>query len=199
MEIPENSAASNADNLAFGATLDITSDRTAPVLTLTPPARPTIGSPVVFTLESSEPVVGLDIADVHLGGTANPATATLEPLGAGPVAQGQLPRATRWRIRVSGMTAGGQVTVTLPAAATSDLATNPSARVVAQASWNPNLAFAFLQQPATRWGNGLSIPTSVSGPGPIVFSATSSNELLLPVSQITMTGNGTERRVTMSG
>ena len=45
VEIPENSAASNADNLAFGATLDITSDRTAPVLTLTPPAHPTIGSP----------------------------------------------------------------------------------------------------------------------------------------------------------
>ena len=40
VEIPENSAASNANNLAFGATLDITSDRTAPVLTLTPPAAP---------------------------------------------------------------------------------------------------------------------------------------------------------------
>ncbi len=48
VEIPENSAASNANNLAFGATLDITSDRTAPVLTLTPPAHPTIGIPVVF-------------------------------------------------------------------------------------------------------------------------------------------------------
>ncbi len=100
---------------------------------------------------------------------------------------------------MSGMTAGGQVTVTLPAGATSDLATNPSARVVAQGSWNPSISFAFLQQPATRWGYGLTIPTSVAGPGPIVFSATSSNEQLLPVSQITMTGIGAERRITMSG
>ena len=79
VEIPENSAASNANNLAFGATLDITSDRTAPVLTLTPPGHPTVGIPLVFILQSGEPVVGLDLADVRLGGRSKPATQPWSP------------------------------------------------------------------------------------------------------------------------
>jgi len=100
---------------------------------------------------------------------------------------------------VSGMTNAGKVSVTLPAGATSDLANNSSARVVAVGSWNPSISFAFLQQPVTRWGYGVAIPTSVTGPGPIVFSATSSDEHVLPVSQITMTSSGAVRRIMMFG
>jgi hypothetical protein len=76
---------------------------------------PTSTSPIVYTATFSEPVSGFTAADVSIGGTAGGALAAI--VTGGP---------TAYTVSVSGMTTTGTVTVSVPAGAAIDAASNPS-------------------------------------------------------------------------
>lgn len=188
VEIPEASSASAGGNLSFGGSLAVTVDRVAPTLELTGPASPTVNAPVRFTLTSSEPLSDLTAGDVVIGGSAAPTAATLTPVDA-----------THWRIVVTGMTDAGTVRVRIPAGSASDAAGNATVRVEETAEWLPEATFRLLQAPGTRYANRISLPVQVLGEGRVTFSATSSNESLLPASRISLVGTGTQRTLVLDG
>jgi hypothetical protein len=72
----------------------------------------TSAGPINFTVQFSEPVTGFGGGDVTLGGTAGPTTAVVAGDG------------TTYSVAVSGMTADGTVTATVPASAATDAAGN---------------------------------------------------------------------------
>ena len=98
-------------------THDFVIDTVAPSVTVQPSAGqddPTNGSPIDFDVSFSEPVAGFTGSDVVLGGTAGATAATVEGGGDSYV------------VHVSGMTSDGTVTVSVPAGAAQDEATNPN-------------------------------------------------------------------------
>jgi len=97
-------------------------DPAAPTVTLEQAvgqADPTNTSLVVFMAIFSEPVTGFESGDVALGGTANPTVATVTEIAPHD--------GTTHEIAVSGMTADGTVTASIPADATQDTAGNGNA------------------------------------------------------------------------
>jgi uncharacterized membrane protein YgcG len=106
-----NNASTSTDN---EITIDLPEpDLTQPTVTIDQGATqvdPTSVSPIVFDVVFSEPVTGFDSpADVTLSGTALPTTAVVTPIST-----------TEYTVSVSGMTASGTVTATVPAGAATD-------------------------------------------------------------------------------
>jgi len=95
----------------------VTVDRTSPSVTVEQAATqadPTGVSPIHFTVAFSEPVSAFGGAGVALGGTAGPSAAEVTGIG------------TTFDVAVSGMSADGTITVSVPAGAATDAAGNPS-------------------------------------------------------------------------
>jgi hypothetical protein len=97
----------------------LTVDKTPPTSTVKPaPSQPNpaLGEPIRFTVTFSEPVFGFGSGGLALGGTAGNgiATVTGDPGG------------TTYSVSVSGLTQSGQLTVSVIASASSDLAGNAS-------------------------------------------------------------------------
>ncbi|MDR7252493.1 hypothetical protein J2X46_001469 [Nocardioides sp. BE266] len=189
VRVADNAAASAGGNLAFGASLDLTVDRTAPVLRVTGPGSVTEDGPVTFAVTANEAVTGLDAADLSVSGSAGPGAVVLTPGAAGT-----------WQVAVSGMTAAGDVSLAVRDGAVSDSAGNTSARTTATATWRPAgrlRSFALVQRPGSRELNRVTLPVAVQGDG-VTFTATSSNHRLLPTSAITVTGTGELRQLTLA-
>jgi len=94
-------------------------DTTAPTVTVNQTAGqpdPTSTSPVSFTVVFSEPVTGFTGTDISFTASTAAGTLTATVTGAGPT----------YNVAVSGMTGTGAVVVSIPAAAATDLAGNPS-------------------------------------------------------------------------
>jgi GH18 family chitinase len=115
-----NSASASTDNIvtysAPATPPPGSNDATRPSVTVNQAsgqADPTGASPVHFTVVFSEPVTGFDASDVMLGG------------GTGLVASVS-GSGTTYDIAVSGMTASGTITASIPAGAVTDLAGNPN-------------------------------------------------------------------------
>ncbi len=102
VSVGANAAADAAGNgNAQSNTVSLTSDRTAPTVTINQAAGqadPTNRSPINFTVVFSEPVTGFDNSDVTLGGTAG-GTKTVTVTGSG----------TTYNVAVSGMTDGTEI------------------------------------------------------------------------------------------
>ena len=106
-------ASGNVD--ATPASFTWTIDATRPSVTIEQPSGqpdPTSASPINFSVEFSEPVTGFSGGDITLGGTAGAATAVVAGGG------------TTYNVTVSGMTAAGTVTASIPANAATDVAGN---------------------------------------------------------------------------
>ncbi len=176
--VPDGSAATAGGNLALGARFAIAVDRTAPVLRVSA-ARSTVeDGPVVLDVVASEPVTGLDEADLAVSGSAGPAALSLVPGAPGT-----------WQVSVTGMTSAGDVTLSVRAGAVSDAAGNASTAAAATAAWRPAgrlRSAALLQQAGSRQGNRVSLPVQVRG-SDVGITATSSNPRLLPASAISLT------------
>lgn len=166
-------AAGNASLAGTGATR--TSDRTAPVLTLTGPGVPQRGAYDV-TVAADEPVTGLGLDDVVVtGGTATSLA------GSGP-----------WTVRVVPVTEG-PVVVRVAAGAVSDAAGNPNLQVSSTTSYDAT-------RPGVTVSSAAGDPT---GDDPIVFTLTFTeavtglgvDELTVTGGTATMTGSGAGRRV----
>jgi subtilisin-like proprotein convertase family protein len=98
-------------------THDFVIDTVAPSVSVQPSAGqddPTNGSPISFDVEFSEPVTGFTGSEVALGGTAGATTADVSGSD------------TSYVVTVSGMTSDGTVTMSVPAGAAIDEATNPN-------------------------------------------------------------------------
>lgn len=109
---------SGAGNGDFSAGEVYAIDRDAPTASIDQAAGqadPASASPINFTVTFSEAVTGFDASDVVIGGTAGATTAVVT---GGP---------STFTIAVSGMTANGTVTVTIPAGAATDGVGNSSA------------------------------------------------------------------------
>ncbi|MEG4227896.1 MULTISPECIES: DUF4347 domain-containing protein [unclassified Microcoleus] len=102
---------------SLGANKAIVIDTTAPTVTInqaTAQTDPTATSPINFTVTFSEPVTGLDAADIDL--TASTASGTLTPTitGSGPV----------YTVAVNGITGSGNVIASIKANGVTDTAGN---------------------------------------------------------------------------
>ena len=81
-------------------------------------ADPTNASPVSFTVEFSESVIGFDAADVSFAGSTVGGTLAANVIGTG----------TNYTVTVSGMFGGGTVVATIPAGAAIDAVGTPASR-----------------------------------------------------------------------
>jgi ELWxxDGT repeat protein len=105
-----NSAATSADN-------SVVFDNLAPTVTIRPTtgqANPTAGTSITFDVVFSEPVNGFAATDIDLSASSAPGSLVATVAGSGPT----------YTVTVTGMTAGGTVVASLPAAAVTDLAGN---------------------------------------------------------------------------
>lgn len=107
-------------NFASNGATKVKYDKTAPTVKINQSSDqtdPTRESPIEFTVEFSEPVVGFDTGDVILGGTA-PGTliGVVENSGDNET----------YTVSVAGMTGSGTITVSIPVGAAYDLAGNAS-------------------------------------------------------------------------
>jgi hypothetical protein len=186
--VPENAAASAADLLSLGGSYENISDRTAPVLTATGPAGATYDGPVEITLASSEALPDLAADDLVLSGTARPATVELTSVDA-----------RHWTARVSGMSADGTVTLTVPDDAAHDVAGNATSATHATSTWRRQARFGLVQAPVRRSKSTVRIPTTVVGPGPVRFTYSSSNRRVLRPSGVEVTGSGRQRMLQLAG
>ena len=113
MDVAAAVATDLAGNANLAATqLSRTFDSLAPTVTVEKQAGqadPTSTSPIRFTVTFSEPVIGFDVSAVDLTG---PAGSTALVTGTGPT----------YTVQVSGMSADGVVTVSVPAGAVTDAA-----------------------------------------------------------------------------
>ncbi|KQM80956.1 HYR domain-containing protein [Agromyces sp. Leaf222] len=137
---------------------EVPTDTTPPTVTIeqgAAQADPTGTSPIVFEVEFSEPVTGLENTDVVLSGSANPTTAVLSGAGAS------------YTVEVSGMSANGLVVADVVAAAAEDAAGNLSE---ASTSEDNEVTFSGVDEVAPtvtiEQGAAQADPTSTS---PIVF------------------------------
>ncbi|MGQ0618250.1 MAG: beta strand repeat-containing protein [Acidimicrobiia bacterium] len=118
--VPAGAAADGAGNASLVSTStdnSVTFDNVAPSVTVNQAAGqadPTSSSPINFAVVFSEPVTGFVNADVVLSGTAGATTVVVTGSGA------------TYNVAVSGMTVLGTVTVTVPAGAAVDAASNAS-------------------------------------------------------------------------
>lgn len=99
---------------------DIT-DEIAPSVTVEQAAGqadPTIVSPIHFTVQFSEPILGFDASDVSVTSTAGGVTALVTEITPN--------NATTFNVAISGMSMNGTVTVSLPAKAATDASGNDS-------------------------------------------------------------------------
>ncbi|SEB54907.1 hypothetical protein SAMN04489844_0486 [Nocardioides exalbidus] len=188
--VPELAAASAGGNLAFGASYAVRVDRTAPVLRVSGPSSVTEAGPVTFTVTAGEAVTGLDGDDLSVSGSARSSAVTLTPVAG-----------TTWQATVTGMTAAGDVTLAIRGGAVTDAAGNTSAAASGTAAWRPAgrlTSLRLLQRPGNREANRVALPLEVVG-SDVTFTATSSNERVLPASAISVTGSGTVRQLTLAG
>jgi hypothetical protein len=110
-------AAGNTNNASSSSDASVTFDNASPTVTIDQAAAqadPTSGSPILFTVVFSEPVLGFTAGDVTLGGTAG---ATAAAVSGGP---------TQFSVAVSGMTTTGTVTTSIAAGKATDGAGNPN-------------------------------------------------------------------------
>jgi hypothetical protein len=122
LSVPDDVAqdgATNANTASNVATVQwdmpVPQDTQAPSVTVTPDvASPTSSSPIPFTVEFTEDVTGFDDSDVVLTGPPG-STATVTPVDG-----------NTYSVSVTGMTASGTVSVSVPAGAAIDAAQNPS-------------------------------------------------------------------------
>jgi subtilisin-like proprotein convertase family protein len=106
-----NSASTSTDNTVFF-------DNAVPTVTIdqaSGQADPTNHGPIHFTVVFSKDVTGFAAGDVVIGGTTGATTATVTGSG------------KNYDVAVSGMTASGTLTVTIPAGAAHDVAGNANA------------------------------------------------------------------------
>ncbi|MDB5388337.1 MAG: hemagglutinin/hemolysin-related protein, partial [Planctomycetaceae bacterium] len=121
--VAANAAQDAATNGNIAASASVTSDRTAPVLTITPNATTTNANPISFTFQFSEAVTGFTSGDITVtNGTAGTFTAV---------------DADTYTLLVTPTTVG-QVTVSVAANAVQDAATNHNAATSASVISNPN-------------------------------------------------------------
>jgi uncharacterized membrane protein YgdD (TMEM256/DUF423 family) len=138
--------------------VDLTIDTGGPTVIVTPAAgqnSPTNASPVVFAVHFSEPVVGFTATDVEFTGSTVGGTLSAAVAGSG----------ADYTVSVTGMTGTGSVVVSIPAAAVTDLAGNPSS-----ASAGTGNSVTFDNDPPTvtiDQAVGQADPTTT---GPVVFA-----------------------------
>ena len=176
-----------------------TADATAPTVTINQAAGqsdPTNDSAIDFTATFSEPVTGFTGSDVTITGSAG-GTKTAIVTG-GP---------TVYNVAVSGMTSDGTVTASIPAAAATDLADNPSAASTSTddtVTWDATAPSVTVNQAA-----GQADPTNTS---PINFTVVFSESVTgFTAEDVTVagtaggtltpavTGSGTTYNVAVSG
>lgn len=129
-----NAAATDATGTPFPAsnTAEVCYDAVAPTVTINAAADqidPTSTANIRFTVAFSEKVLGFTSSDVSLTGTTATGTIVAMVTGAGPI----------YTVSVTGMTGAGNVVASIPAAAATDLAGNPS-----QASTSTDNTVAFV-------------------------------------------------------
>jgi uncharacterized membrane protein YgcG len=192
-----NNASTSTDN---EITIDLPEpDLTQPTVTIDQGATqvdPTSVSPIVFDVVFSEPVTGFDSpADVTLSGTALPTTAVITPVST-----------TEYTVSVSGMTASGTVTATVPAGAATD-GTNLS---VASTSTDNTVAYEIDTPPdpltitvpddivvdapvgETEVAVTFPAPTSTGGVPPVTITCDRESGDLFPVGVTTVTCTATD-------
>ncbi len=140
--------------------LPISVDLTDPTLVINQSAGqadPTPSSPILFTAVFSEPVTGFGNGDVSIGGSANPTTVQVAELSPN--------NGTTFSISISGMTAEGSVTASIPGNGANDLAGNGNA---ASTSTDNLVLFGTPPQVIINQKGGQLDPTTAS---PVLFQA----------------------------
>ena len=185
------------------AVIDMLVDKvdTTPTVTInqaTAQTDPTTATPVVFTVQFSEPVTGFSSSDVSFTGSTAGGTLAAAVTGSGDL----------YTVSVSGMTTSGTVVASIPASAAVDADNNPTG-----ASTSTDNTVQFNSPPATVTINSaVGQPDPTTG-GPISFTVTFSK----PVTGFTasdvvftgstaggtlaaaVTGSGTDYTVAVSG
>jgi hypothetical protein len=200
VNIPAGAAQDGGGNGSTASTStdnSVAYDATAPTVTINQAAAqadPTNTSPINFTVTFSEAVTGFTNSDVTLSGTAGATTAVVTGSGA------------TYNVAVSGMTADGNVTVTIPAGAAQDDVGNES---TASTSTDNSVAYdataltATINQTAAQADPTNSSPINFT----VVFSKSVSDFATGDVTlsgtagatTATVTGSGTTYNVAVSG
>ena len=167
-QIPVNTVSDRAGNLNFASTstdnVVTYDDSTSPSVTLeqaSAQSDPTNTSPIHFTVTFNEPIeiVTFTSSDVILGGTTGANLVTITQLAPND--------GTTFDIAVSGMTATGNVTASIPAGNVDDLSGNPN-----NASTSADNTVTFdnsLPSATVEQATGQSDPTNTS---PVHFTVT---------------------------
>jgi predicted extracellular nuclease len=156
---------------------------------------PTGVSPINFTAVFSEPVVGFDSSDVTLGGTAGATTALVTEVAPND--------GTTYNIAVSGMTANGTVTASIPANAATDAAGNNS---IASTSTDNTVTFNNTAPTIVVAAGGvcgssggtMNLTVSDAEGDSLTISGSSSNTSAVPNANIAFGGSGSNRTVTIT-
>ena len=162
------------------AVIDTLVDRvdTTPTVTInqaTAQTDPTTASPIVFTVQFSEPVTGFSNSDVSFTGSTAGGTLAAAVTGSGDL----------YTVSVSGMTTSGTVIASIPASAAADADNNPTG-----ASTSTDNSVTFNSPPATVTINSaIGQPDPATG-GPIAFTVTFSKPVTgFTASDVSFTGS----------
>ena len=162
------------------AVIDMLVDKvdTTPTVTInqaTAQTDPTTASPIVFTVQFSEPVTGFGNSDVSFTGSTAGGTLAAAVTGSGDL----------YTVSVSGMTTSGTVVASIPASAAADADNNPTG-----ASTSTDNTVTFNSPPPTVTINSaVGQPDPASG-GPIAFVVTFSKPVTgFTASDVSFTGS----------
>jgi hypothetical protein len=138
-------------------------------------ADPSSATPIVFTVQFSEPVTGFGNSDVSFTGSTAGGTLAAAVTGSGE----------QYTVSVSGMTTSGTVVATIPAGAAADADANPTG-----ASTSTDNTVTFNSPPATVTINSaVGQPDPTTG-GPIAFVVTFSKPVTgFTASDVSFTGS----------
>lgn len=172
-------------------------DTTDPTVTVEQAALqndPTNTSPVNFTVEFSEPVLGFNSTDITLGGTAGATNATVT--GSGPV----------YNVAVTGMVTDGTITVTVNGGVATDTVGNPNAASTSndnEVTYNTTVPTVTIEQASGQADptNLLTIDFTVTF-SELVVGFTDADVVLggtAGANTVTVTGAGPVYTVTVSG
>jgi Ca2+-binding RTX toxin-like protein len=154
-------------------------------------ADPTGTSPIHFTAVFSEAVTGFDGSDVTLSGTANATTAVVT---GGP---------TTYDVAVSGMSANGTVTASIPAGAAIDTGGNGNTAststddTVTYSNTAPTIVVAAGGMCSASGGTMNLTVTDAEGDS-LTLSGSSSNTSAVPNGNISFGGSGSNRTVAIT-
>ncbi len=155
-------------------------------------ADPTGTSPINFTVVFSRPVTGFDGSDVGLSGTANPTTAVVTEIAPND--------GTTYNVAVSGMTANGAVTASVPANVVDggNRASTSTDNTVTYDNTAPTIVVAAGGICGISSGT-MNLTLADAEGDPLTLGGSSSNTSAVPNANIVFGGVGINRTVTITG